>query len=293
MSNDDFIPEGQPDVPEDVSLVGNAFFQTMGIPMIGGRSFGPQDTGTSQSVAIINQALAKKRFPNQNPIGKRFRADGPADAWIQIVGICADTRYANLRDDAPPQFFMPYVQQKNVGVLTYAIRTRLSPAELVPALRNVVQQADRDLPIIDIRTQQEQIDGNMQMERAFAALTSGFGVLALALACVGIYGIMAYSVANRRNEIGIRMALGAQQGAVIWLVVRDVVMMLAVGAVLGLAASLAAGRLVASLLYGVKSYDPAPLAIAVLLLGAATGIAAYLPARRAARLDPMVALREE
>jgi len=293
MSNDDFIPEGQPDVPEDVSLVGNAFFQTMGIPMIGGRSFGPQDTGTSQSVAIINQALAKKRFPNQNPIGKRFRADGPADAWIQIVGICADTRYANLRDDAPPQFFMPYVQQKNVGVLTYAIRTRLSPAELVPALRNVVQQADRDLPIIDIRTQQEQIDGNMQMERAFAALTSGFGVLALALACVGIYGIMAYTVANRRNEIGIRLALGAQPGQVRGMVLRESTGLAIVGIAAGVAAALALTRLVKTMLYGIQPYDPATMAAGVLILLAVALAASWIPARRAAGVQPMEALRHE
>jgi len=293
MSNDDFTPEGQTDTPEDVNFTGNAFFQTMGIPIVGGRSFGPQDTASSQPVAIINQSLAKKRFPNQNPIGKRFRADGPADGWIQIVGICADTRYANLRDDAPPQFFMPYVQRKQVGVLTYAIRTPLSPAEIVPVLRNVVQQADRDLPIIDIRTQQEQIDSNMQMERAFAALTSGFGVLALALACVGIYGIMAYSVANRRNEIGIRMALGAQPGQVRGMVLRESIWLAATGVVAGVAASFALTRLVKSMLYGIQPYDPPTMAGGVLILLTVALAASWIPARRAARVQPMEALRHE
>jgi predicted permease len=293
MSNDSFAPEGQPDVPEDVSLVGNGFFQTMGIPIIGGRSFGPQDTASSQPVAIINQALAKKRFPNQNPIGKRFRTDGPADAWIQIVGICADTRYANLRDNLPPQFFMPYVQQKEVGVLTYAIRTQLSPAAIVPALRNVVQQADRDLPMIDIRTQREQIDANMQMERTFAALTAGFGVLALALACVGIYGIMAYSVANRRNEIGIRMALGAQPGQVRGMILRESTWLAVAGIVVGVGAALLLTRLVKSMLYGIQPYDPATLAGGVLILLAVALAASWIPARRAAGVQPMEALRHE
>jgi predicted permease len=293
MSNDDFAPEGQTDVPEDVNFVGNAFFQTMGIPIIAGRSFGPQDTASSQKVAIINQSLAKKRFPNMNPLGKQFRADGPKDAWIQVVGICADTHYANLRDVPPPQFFMPYMQQKEVGVLTYAIRTRLSPTEIVPALRNVVQRADRDLPIIDIRTQQEQIDANMQIERTFAALTAGFGVLALALACVGIYGIMAYSVANRRNEIGIRLALGAQPRQVRGMILRESTWLAIAGIVAGVGASLMLTRLVKSMLYGIQPYDPLTMAGGILILLAVALAASWIPARRAARVQPMEALRHE
>jgi predicted permease len=298
MNNDDFIPEGEPDSgdhggAEDVNVVGNTFFQTMGIPIIAGRSFGPQDTSTSQKVAIINQALAKKRFPNMNPLGKRFRADGPADAWIQIVGICADTRYANLRDPAPPQFFMPYVQQKDVGGLTYAIRTQLDLSQLAPALRRVVQKADRDLPIIDIRTQREQIDSNMQLERMFAALTTGFGVLALALACVGIYGIMAYTVANRRNEIGIRLALGAQPGQVRGMILRESTWLALAGIVAGVGAALALARLVKSMLYGIQPYDPLTMACGVSILLAVALAASWIPARRAAGVQPMEALRHE
>jgi predicted permease len=231
FNNSGFLTEGELDkgkfdkgdhsVPEDVNVVGNTFFETLGIPMIAGRSFGSQDTESSQKVAIINQALAKQRFPNMSPLGKRFKTFRKSKDWIQIVGVSADTRYASLRDEPPPQFFLPYVQQEGVGGMTYAIRTKLPVAELVPALRKVVQGADRDLPIIDIRTQQEQIDANMQMERLFAALTVGFGVLALALACVGIYGVMAYSVANRINEIGIRLALGAQPAQVRGMILQE------------------------------------------------------------------------
>jgi len=305
MSNDDFMPEGETQTSqhagsEDVNVVGNAFFATMGIPIIGGRGFGPQDTPGSQRVAIVNQALAKKRFPNANPIGKRFRTSGDprlpepgAHPWVQIVGVCADTRYANLRDPSPPQFFMPYVQQPEVGGLTYGIRTQLSPAELVPALRHVVQQADRDLPVIDIRTQREQIDANMQMERMLAALTAGFGLLALALACVGIYGIMAYSVASRKNEIGIRMALGAQPAQVRNQILGESLWLSGAGIGAGVVAALVLTRLVRTMLYGVQPWDPSTMGGGVLILLAVALAASWIPARRAADVQPMEALRHE
>jgi predicted permease len=297
INNDDFIPEGEAGTDhhgaEDVNLVGASFFQTMGIRILAGRSFGTQDTASSQKVGIINQALARKRFPNQNPLGKRFRSDGDNKSWVQIVGVCADTRYANLRDPSPPQFFMPYVQQSRVFGLTYAIRTQLSPAELVPALRQVVQQVDRDLPIVDIRTQREQIDASMQMERTFAALTSGFGVLALALACVGIYGIMAYSVAQRTNEIGVRLALGAQPAQIRQMILTESNWLVLAGIVVGLATALALTRLVQSMLYGIQPWDPATLCFAVLLLFSSAMFATWIPARRAASVQPMEALRHE
>jgi predicted permease len=305
MSNDDFIPEGQPENKdhgggEDFNITGNTFFQTMGIAIVSGRSFGPQDTATSQRVAVINRALAKKRFPNTNPVGKRFRtavdmysADTGAMLWVTIVGVCADTRYATLRNPAPPQFFMSYVQQPQVGGMTYAIRTRLSPEQIVPALRRVVQHEDRDLPIIDIRTQKEQIDATLQMERTFAALTSGFGLLALALACVGIYGIMAYSVANRRNEIGIRIALGAQQGQVRGMILRESTWLAIAGIVAGTGAALGLTRLVKSMLYGIQPWDPATIAGGALILLAVALAASWIPARRAAGVQPMEALRHE
>ena len=298
FSNSGFIPEGETvkgdhSGSEAFNMVGNTFFETLGIPMIAGRGFGARDTESSQKVAVINQALAKQRFPNMNPVGKRFRTFGKSKDWYQIVGVCADTRYASLRDEPPPQFFLSYVQQKGVGGMTYAIRTRLPVAELLPALRKVVPGADRDLPIIDIRTQQEQIDANMQMERMFAALTAGFGVLALALACVGIYGIMAYSVANRRNEIGIRLALGAQPGQVRGMVLRESTWLAAVGIVAGVGAALALTRLVKTMLYGIQPYDPVTMADGVLLLLAVALAASWIPARRAASVQPMEALRHE
>jgi len=298
MTNADFYAEGETADPkmkraEDENTVGIDFFPALGIPIVAGRGFGPQDTSTSPKVGIINQSLAHKRFPNANPIGKRFKADRETSDWIQIVGVCADTRYSDLRGDSPAQFFLPYVQQPEVGTLTYQVRTSMQPSALFPPLRSVVQSVDRDLPIIDFRTQREQINATMQMERAFAAMTAGFGVLALALACVGIYGIMAYSVAQRTNEIGIRLALGAQAGQVRSMILRESTWLTAVGIVVGVGAALGLTRLVKSMLYGVTPNDPVTLGSGVALLLAIALVAAWIPARRAASVQPMEALRHE
>jgi ABC-type antimicrobial peptide transport system permease subunit len=199
----------------------------------------------------------------------------------------------DLRDEPPPQFFMLYGQQTEVGSLTYAIRTLTEPGALAPALREAVKKVDRDLPIVNIHTQQDQIDSNMQVERVFASLTAGFGLLALALACVGIYGIMAYSVANRRNEIGIRLALGAQPGQVRGMILRESTWLAVAGIVAGVGVALLLTRLVKSMLFGIESYDPPTLAGGVLILLAVALAASWIPARRAAGVQPMEALRHE
>ena len=306
-SKTDFLQQGVGYDPnkqqaEDYNAVGNRFFETLGIPIVAGRGFGEQDTATSQKVAVINQSLARSRYPGEDPIGKMFstgthNSDGhrssTADDSIQIVGVCGDTRYADLREEPPPQFFLPYVQQTELGGMIYEIRTRMSPESLLPGLRKVVQQADPDLPLVNVRTQDEQIAADLMQERIFVVLTSGFGVLALALACVGIYGIMAYSVANRRNEIGIRMALGAQPGQVREMILRESTWLAASGIVVGVGAALMLTRLVKSMLYGIQAYDPATLIGGVLILLLVALAASWIPARRAARVQPMEALRHE
>ncbi len=297
MSNETFDPEGEPRRPksaEDVNAVGNDFFATMHIPMVAGRDFGPQDTTTSAKVAIINQSLARARFPHANPIGKRFQTDERVNApWITIIGICADTRYMNLRDEPPPQFFLPFIQQKEIGTMVYQVRSQLPVDSLIPSLRRTVAAIDPDLPLVDIRTQQQQIDANMQIERTFAALTSGFGLLALSLACVGIYGVMAYSVANRTNEIGIRLALGAVRGQVLGMILRESTWLSLAGVAVGLAAALFLAGLVKSMLYGLQPYDPVSLIFGAILILAVGLIASWIPARRAAGIQPMAALRHE
>ena len=303
----DFLPEGEAydknkTQSHDYNVVGNDFFRTLQIPILAGRAFNSSDTATSTKVAIINSSLARLRFPNQNPVGRRFTVDGRdsdghggkiAKDWIQIVGIAADTRYASLRDDPPPQFFLPYVQQTDVGGMTYEIRSNLGPDALLASLRKLTRQQDPDLPLVNVRTQQQQIDAATKQERIFVAMTSSFGMLALALASVGIYGVMAYSVASRTNEIGIRLALGAVPRQVLAMILREAVWLSIAGVAVGLAGALFLARLVKSMLYGLQPADPISLVSGALLLIAVGLAASWLPARRAARVQPMEALRHE
>lgn len=298
-TNAHFRPEGERLRAEDsdaefFNTVGASFFQTMNISIMAGRGFNKEDTASSTKVAVINSSLARKRFPNTNPIGKRFKSDvDPKAEWIRIVGICADTRIGKLQGDAPAQFFLPFEQQPEVGPMTYEIRMRVAPAELAPALRRVVQGIDPDLPMIDLRTEREQIDAAMAMERAFAALTTGFGVLALALACVGVYGVMAYSVSQRTNEIGIRLALGALPAQVRAMILRESTWLAVMGILVGIGTALALTRIVKSMLYGIQPDDPLTFLSGVVILLAVALAAGWIPARRAASVQPMDALRHE
>jgi len=308
MSRTDFIVEGQAydkakDDGKDFNVVGDSFFSMLRIPILAGRSFGSQDTITSAKVGIINASLAKKRFPNQNPIGKRFSINGhdsdghgvkATDDWITIVGVCGDTRYMNLRDEPPPQFILPFTQQKDSGgAVAYEIQTRMSPEQVVPMLRKAAQQIDPDLPLLNVRTQDQQIQEDMQQERIFVTMTSGFGLLALALASVGIYGVMAYSVANRTNEIGIRLALGALPRQVLGMVLREATWISLAGIAVGVGAALILARAVKSMLYGLEPADPVSMICGALLLIAVGLAASWLPARRAASVQPVEALRHE
>ncbi|MFC5863937.1 ADOP family duplicated permease [Acidicapsa dinghuensis] len=303
----DFLPEGEAyekdkDQSQFYNVVGNNFFSLMGIPILSGRSFDSRDTATSGKVAIINEALAKLRFPNQDPVGKRFTTDEhnndghslkESAQWIQIVGVCADTKYTDLRTPPPPQFFLPFEQQTEVGGLTYELRTRIKPEAVVPDLRKALQQIDPDLPLIEVRTQQQQIDSDTQQERIFVALTSSFGMLALALASVGVYGVMAYSVASRTNEIGIRLALGARPAQVLQMILREAMWVSIAGIVVGLTAAMLLGRAIKSMLYGLQPADPLSFSSGALILIVIGLAASWIPARRAARIQPVEALRHE
>lgn len=299
MGNTDFLPEGEvfdkiKHQAEFENSVGTSFFPAMRIPILAGRGFGAQDTSSSQKVGVINQSLARKRFPNVNPIGKRFKySREEGQDWIEIIGICADTKYSTLTDAPPAQFFLPYAQEKEAGSLVYQVRTRMSAAQLGPVLRQVVQSIDPDLPMIDVRTQREQINATMQIQRALAALTAGFGLLALSLACVGIYGVMAYTVAQRTNEIGIRLALGARPAQLRAMILRESTTIAAAGILAGAAFGLLLTRAVKSMLYGIESYDPLTFITGIALLIAVALAASWIPARRAAGVQPMEALRHE
>lgn len=276
--------------------VGTDYFHTMGIPVIAGRAFNDHDTETSKRVAVINRGLAQQFFPNANPIGKRFRMGSDKDEanrWFEIVGVVADMRYSSLRDDPPPIYFMLSRQQRDAGLLTYSVRSSIPPSTLVPMLKRAAAQVDGDLPLIDVRTQWEQIDASLQQEHLFASLTAGFGVLALLLAIVGIYGMMSYRVTQRTQEMGVRLALGATRTQVRSMAMREA-LWTGMGGVL--AGALAAGlllRVIKSALYGAGAANTLPIAASAVLLLLVTLMSAWLPCARIARLEPVDALRHE
>jgi len=285
---------------ERYNAVGVRFFDTLGIPIVAGRGFDDRDTATSPKVAVINRRLAAERFPNQSPIGKRVSlgvyagyGDVLASSEIEIVGICGDTLYGDLHEAPAPQLFVPYVQQTQVRRLTYHIRMQTKPEAIVQALRGVVHTADAALPLVNVRTQQDQIDTELADERLLVSLTSAFGVLALALASIGIFGLLAYAVTQRTREIGIRMAIGAIPRQILAMVLRESLSLTAVAIAIGVAASLVATRFVKSMLFGIAPSDPAVLWGATLLLTCVTVGASWIPARRAAGVQPAEALRRE
>jgi predicted permease len=295
MSNDDFVPDEQAQKPGRgeqtvlVNFVGDGFFNTMGIPLLAGRPFNDRDTATSPKVAVVNRSLALKFYPKTNPIGKTFNKD-----HIRIIGISSDAKYSDLREETPPMAYFSYRQQSDASDgVTFEVRLKSDPQAVLPAIRDAVASVDKDLPLIDVRTQTEQIDEILSNERLFAALTGAFGVLALVLACIGIYGIMAYTVARRTNEIGIRIALGAQTGQVLRMVLGDASWLAVFGIAIGLGCALWVTRFLSSLLYGLRPSDPGTLIVAALLLLAAALAAGWTPAWRASRVQPMEALRHD
>lgn len=278
-----------------VNQIGANFLATMGIPLAQGRGLSPQDTHGAPKVALINQTLARRYFPNENPLGKRLGfEDASHSGELEIVGITQDAQYSNLRDGVPPTVYLPYLQAPaGVGAMNFVVRTAGDPQALLPAIRETLRALDKNLPLVEVKTQEQQTGEALAQERLFASLSSLFGVLALLLACLGLYGLMSYSVARRTNELGIRLALGARPRDVLWLILREALLLVSVGVALGLPAALGASRWVESLLFGLKPTDPITLTLATLLMLTVAAVAGYLPARRAARVDPLQALREE
>jgi predicted permease len=274
--------------------VGPGFFETVEIPLLTGREFGWQDQGKSPPVAVVNRAFARRFFAGENPIGKRFGAAGPgSSSQIEIVGIIGDAKYGDLRERPQPMFYLPLFQNLEDRAYQVHVRTAGEPGAAVAAIRREIQAMDQDLSINDARTINDVIHGLLQRDRMFAFLASVFGLLALLLTSIGIYGVMAYQVTRRTGEIGIRMALGAQHRDVLWMVMRETLLVLAAGAVLGLPAAVAAAHVLRSLLFALGPSDPATIVWAIATLIGAGALAGFLPARRAASLSPMDALRHE
>jgi ABC-type antimicrobial peptide transport system permease subunit len=230
--------------------------------------------------------------PGENPIGMRLGNAIERRTEIEIVGIVRDVKYNSVREAAPPTMYFPYRQRCCLPV-TFELRTAGDPSALVNTIREAVREVDPDLPVTNTTTQADAIEGRLAQEKLFAQAYLLFGLLALALASIGLFGLMSYSVARRTNEIGIRMALGARRADVVAMVLKESMTMVGIGIALGLTAALAAGRFVATLLFGLAPTDLPTLAAAVLVMIAVSLLAGYLPARRAARVDPMIALRYE
>jgi predicted permease len=273
------------------NYIGLNFFQTMQIPILQGRAFNLHDRENHARIVVINETLAKTFFPDSNPVGQTLGKGRNSPG--EVIGICRDTKYASLRKAPPPTAYLLYSQEMGPNSMNVAVRARLAAAGILSAARKVVAGLDKDIPITDVRTQTQQIEATLRTERLFAALTVGFGILAVILACIGVYGIMAYTVARRASEIGIRMALGAVGGEVLLMILRETLALTMLGIALGIAISAALTRFVTSMLYGLKPNDPLTFADAFLLMAVIALIAGWLPARRASRLDPMVALRQE
>jgi predicted permease len=272
-------------------VVSPNFFEMMEIPVLYGRSFTVRDNETAPKVAVINEAAVKKFFPDSSPLGQRFGSSVETSNQIEIVGVLKDAKYSSVRDPAPPTMYMPFSQRGGGGVI--AVRTAGDPSSLTNTVREAIRQLDSNLPMTDVSTQLEQIDLRFQQEKLFAQASSLFGGLAMVVAAIGIFGLMSYNVSRRTNEIGIRMALGARREDVLQLVMGESMLLVTLGVATGLVISLAVGRFVESLLFGLAARDSATIALAVSLMIAVSALAAFLPARRASRVDPMVALRYE
>lgn len=292
------FPQGRPAPPESQrevhnNVVGPAFFDAIGLPIVLGRPFGSQDTAKSPKVAIINETMARLFFPNESPIGQRFRfGEDTKNEAFQIVGVAKDAKYESLREKPEPVPYYPYTQSPGYfGNLQ--VRYSGDPRSLIPAIRRVFAEVDRNLPVTGVRTMAKQVDDTLVQQKLTARLSTFFGLLALLLASIGIYGVLSYAVAQRTSEVGLRMALGAQRGSVVWMVMREVLALIVAGLVIGVPVALALEQQASSMLFGLEKVDAASLAAAVAILALVAGVAAYLPARRASLVDPTTALRYE
>jgi predicted permease len=306
MSVEGFTPDKPDDHAEPyMNQISPNYFATLGVPILAGRDFTLNDNreikhsadafGWVPATAMINEKFAKKYFAGRNPVGLHigFGTDPGTPTDMEIVGVVKDIKYTNLRDEIPPQAYLPYLGSRYIGGMTIYVRTVADPNLLMPSIRSKVRDLDANLPVYALRTTEVQINNSLSTERMIASLSAVFGFLATLLAVIGLYGVMAYAVAQRIREVGIRMALGAARGNVIWMVMREVLLLVSIGVTAGVAASLALTRVVQSQLFGLTPHDPQTLVLASVALAMVACAAGYVPAFRASRLDPMAALRYE
>jgi predicted permease len=283
-----------------ILYVGPRFFSTMQIPMLRGREIAESDRHGTSPVAVVSELFARTNFGDADAVGRQIQIGGSLSVGgvpivLEIVGVAATARYGGLKGETPPVVYVPYAQIPTPALreMTFALRTDGEPLRHVAAVRRIVREADERVPVVNVRTQAADIEQTINQEIVFARLCSAFAILALVIACVGLYGTMAYAVARRTGEIGLRIALGARRGVVVWMVLRDVAVLAAVGLAIGVPAALGASQLIESFLFKVEPNDPRALAGAAVILLTAAFVAGYGPARSASRVDPLVALRHE
>jgi predicted permease len=276
----------------DYDVVGPGFLATMGIPLLAGRDFANTDNASAPGVAVVNEEFVKRYLPGQAPIGHRIWLHDDPKKRLEIVGVVKDGKHWGLREE-PKKFVYVAAAQQPVSRMTFYARTKQDPAAVATMLRREVQRLDANLPIYNVQTLDQQIDEAIFTDRIVAVLSVAFGALATLLAAIGLYGVMAYMVMRRTREIGVRMALGASRREVLGLVMREVALVMGIGIAVALACSYALGRVIGSQLYGVSGTDPVVIASATLGLAAVAALAGFIPAARAARVDPLVALRYE
>ena len=324
MSVQGYTPKPGEDMEIHAMQVYPNSFAALGIPLLAGRDFSPQDIrkwvdGVScleldrerppgaaplpTRVGIINESMAHRFYGNESPIGRRFgfvvgrcleRRDVTHNLWIEIIGVVKDVRYTSLRNEGRAMFYLPFSQTMGgERPMTLVVRTAGNPTSVAAAVRREARAMDPAMPMFEVETLATHVAASLREERLLATLSSGFGLLALLLSCLGLYGILSYAVARRTNEIGIRMALGADRRDVIWLVLRDAMRLVLLGVAMGVPAAIAASRLVSNQLFGVSAADPVAIGLATLALLVVAAVAGYLPARRATSVDPLVALRCE
>ena len=285
---------GKPGTEVYIQTVGPDFFQTMEIPLVRGRDFSIADRPGAPRVAVVNEAMARAVFGGIDPIGREFQIlDGAGRGIrVQVVGVVRNASYARLQEAAPPTLYMPH-RQLGPEPMTLEIRTAADPMALVPAIREAITQVDRSIAISRVKSQAQQIQETIAQPRAFALVTSVCSVAGLALACLGLYGIVSFDVTRRTREIGIRMALGARQFQVVLFMLREIAGVVMLGVILGGVLSIAATSAARGVLYGIAPGNPLATAAGVVVLTLAAGAAGYLPARRASTVDPAQALRAE
>jgi len=273
--------------------VGAGYFKTLGVPVLSGREFTPSDRLGSPKVAIVNEAFAKKFKLGRDAVGKHMAESGAKINDIEIVGLVKDAKYNNVKDEIPPVYFRPWAQDSTTGFLNFYVRTAMEPRQIMRTIPAVIAQLDPNLPVEDLKTLPRQVQENVYLDRVISTLSASFAALATLLAAIGLYGVLAYTVAQRTREIGVRMALGADAGRVRTMVLRQVGRMTLIGGLVGIVGALALEKTARSLLYGLEGHDPLVVTASAVVLALVALGAGYLPARHASKIHPMQALRYE